>query len=86
VNRAPKFWIAVVAIVAVTGVLFVLITPALDELPSTGPHSLQKTFALISSHFVPIASEILNGPRLQFLLTTVLSRGNMLSLTCARLC
>jgi hypothetical protein len=86
VNERRKFWIAVVALIAAIGVLVVLITPALDELPSTGPHSLNKTFSLVSSHFSPLSLEILSGLRLQFSLITPMSRGNLLSLTCARLC
>jgi hypothetical protein len=86
VNERRKFWIAIVALVAAIGVLVVLITPAPDELPSTGPHSLNKTFPLVSSHFSPPSLEILSGLRLQFSLITPLSRENLLSFTCARLC
>jgi hypothetical protein len=85
VSERRKFWISVVALVAAIGVLVVLITPAPDELPSTGPHSLNKTFSLLSSHFSPPSLDILSCLRLQFSLTTPL-RGNLLSFTCARLC
>jgi hypothetical protein len=86
VIRAPRFWIAVVAIVAIAGILFVLITPAPDELPSTGPHSLNKTFALVSTYFCPPPLEALSGLQLQFLLATGLIRGNLLALTCVLVC
>jgi hypothetical protein len=85
VNERRRFWIAVVALVAAMGVLVVLITPAPDELPSTGPHSLNKTFSLVSTHFDPPSLEILSCLRLQLSLT-LSSRGNLLSFTCARLC
>jgi hypothetical protein len=86
VNERRKFWIMVVAVIAAIGVLVVLITPAPDELPSTGPHSLNKTFAFVSTHFTLPSSEILSGLLLQFSLIVPLSRGNLLSLICARLC
>lgn len=85
-NRIPKSWIAIIAIVAMVGVLFVLITPAPDELPSTGPHSLHKVFALISSYFNPLAHEIFSGSQFKFVAATPLSRDNLLAVTCARLC
>jgi hypothetical protein len=47
-NRLPKFLIATLAVGAAIGILFVLIAPAPDELPSTGPHSLIKLFVPIS--------------------------------------
>jgi hypothetical protein len=86
VIRAPRFWIGLVALVAIGGILFVLITPAPDELPSTGPHSLDKTFALVSTYFPPPSLEALGGLQLQFLLATGLIRGNLLALTCVLLC
>jgi hypothetical protein len=86
VIRAPRFWIGLVAIVAIAGILFVLITPAPDELPSTGPHSLDKTLSLVSTYFHPPSLEVLSGLQLQFLLATRIIRGDLLALTCARLC
>jgi hypothetical protein len=87
VIRAPRFWIGLVAIVAIAGILFVLITPAPDELPSTGPHALDKTFALVSTYFRSPSLETLGGGlQLQSLLTTGLNRGNLLALTCVLLC
>ena len=84
--RAPRFWIGFFAIVAVAGILFVLITPAPDELPSTGPHSLDKTFVLVSTYFCPAPLESLGGLQLQFLFASGLVRGDLLALTCVLLC
>jgi hypothetical protein len=75
-----------VALVAAFGILFVLITPAADELPSTGPHALNKTFALIASYYSPLAPEIFTGPQLQFVIHVSLICDDLISLTCARLC
>ncbi len=74
------------ALVAAVGVLFVLISPAPDELPSTGPHSLNKTFTLFSSYFSPLPPEVFTGLQLQFVILTSLTRDDLVSFTCARLC
>jgi hypothetical protein len=76
----------VVAVIAMVGILFVLITPAPDELPSTGPHSLDKTFVFALVHFSPPAYGILGTLRLQFGFHPVAQRGSLLDLTCTRLC
>jgi hypothetical protein len=75
-----------VAVVAALGILFVLITPAPDELPSTGPHSLDKTFVFALSHFTAPAYEMLDLLRLQFGFHPMVYRGSLLALTCSRLC
>ncbi|HUJ96511.1 MAG TPA: hypothetical protein VLW84_14670 [Terriglobales bacterium] len=85
-HRIPKSWIAVVAIIAAIGVLFVLITPAPDELPSTGPHSLDKAFLSIVAHFLPLAPEVFSGTPLHFTFILPFSRDNLIALTCVRLC
>jgi hypothetical protein len=84
-NRLPRFSIAAIAVAAAIGILFVLITPAPDELPSTGPHSLIKLFVPISdsiylSDSPPFASRV----EMEFLV--VLVSIYLLSLTCSRLC
>jgi uncharacterized membrane protein len=86
VNAIPKSWIAIVAIVAAFGVLFVLVTPAPDELPSTGPHALNKTFVFLATSFVLSPLQFRAGLQAQteFVFSTV--HGNSVSLTCARLC
>jgi len=75
-----------VAVIAAVGVLFVLITPAPDELPSTGPHSLDKTFVFALSPFAPPAYQILGMLLLAFGFLPAPSRGSLLALTCSRLC
>jgi hypothetical protein len=86
VNRNRKFWFAAVAILAIVGVLFVLITPAPDELPSTGPHSLDKSLAFALAHFGPLLHPEWNA--IPFLLSSVRAvvRSNPLSFTCVLLC
>jgi hypothetical protein len=73
-------------VVAAVGVLFVLITPAPDELPSTGPHSLEKVFTFFVTYFIPLSPEIFTGPQMQFAAFTSLTHEDLLSFTCARLC
>jgi hypothetical protein len=85
-HRIPKSWIAIVAIVAVIGVLFVLITPAPDELPSTGPHSLQKAPLAIFASFRPLPPEVFSGTQLYFALVVPPGCYSLISLTCVRLC
>ncbi|HJT69724.1 MAG TPA: hypothetical protein VJ731_05965 [Terriglobales bacterium] len=85
-NKIPKSWIAIVALVAAFGVLFVLISPAPDELPSTGPHALNKIFALAASYYSPLAPEILTNPQHQLVIHVNLTCDDLISLTCARLC
>jgi hypothetical protein len=84
-NRLPKFWIVAVAIVAVAGIVFVLVTPAPDELPSTGPHALNKLF---SPPLNPVhLPQTLVPTGLVEIRSLVLWRDlDLLSLTCARLC
>jgi hypothetical protein len=86
VNRIPKFWIAVVALVAAFGVLFVLITPAPDELPSTGPHSLNKAIALVASGLAPLVQETYTEAQSRLALPPVISCGSLLFLICTLLC
>ena len=74
------------AVIAAMGILIVLITPAPDELPSTGPHSLNKTFALTLIHFTPPAYEIFGTLLLQFGFHPAAHRGSILALICSRLC
>lgn len=85
-HRIPKSWIAVVAIIAAVGVLFVLITPAPDELPSTGPHSLEKVSLAILMYFNLLPPEIFSGTAQNLAFVVPFSRDNLISLTCVRLC
>ena len=74
------------ALVAACGILFVLITPAPDELPSTGPHSLDRALALFPAYLSPLPPEIFTHLPLQFAVFTVVTHDDLLSFTCARLC
>ena len=74
------------ALLAAFGVLFVLITPASDELPSTGPHSLNKTFTLVLTYFSLLPAEIVTGLQLQLATDVCLISDDLIALTCARLC
>ena len=84
-NRLPKSLIAAVAVVAVIGILFVLITPAPDELPSTGPHSLTKLFVPVS-HSIYWSDSPLFASRVEVEFLVVFAGIDRLSLTCIRLC
>jgi hypothetical protein len=84
VNRIPKFLIAVVAIAAAISVLFVLITPAPDELPSTGPHSLVKLFVSLSDP-IYLKDSSLSATRIETEFLFVFAGIDVLSLTCSRL-
>jgi hypothetical protein len=84
VSAGSRFVIAAVAILAAMGVLFVLITPAADELPSTGPHAANTFFALA---LVPFYSpfQILSTARVESGLPPSLGRIDVLSLICSLL-
>jgi hypothetical protein len=86
VNRLPRSWIAIVAMVAAFGVLFVLMTPAPDELPSTGPHSLDKAITVLSTYFSRLPPEVFARSQSQFTALTALTHEDLLSFTCVRLC
>ena len=86
VNPIPKSWIPIVAMVAAFGVLFVLITPAPDELPSTGPHALNKTFVFLTTSFIVSPLQFRTGLQAQSELVLSTIHGTSVSLTCARLC
>ena len=84
-SRLPKLLIAGVAVAAAIGILFVLITPAPDELPSTGPHSLIKLFVPISDPIYLSDSRLVaSWAEMKFLV--FLGGIDLLSLTCSRLC
>jgi len=84
-NRLPKFLIATVAVAAAIGILFVLITPAPDELPSTGPHSLVKLFLPISDS-IYLSDSPLFDSRVEMAFVIVFVGIDLLALTCTRLC
>jgi hypothetical protein len=85
-THPAKFWTAMFAILAAAGILFVLITPAPDELPTTGPHALNKVFLPPSDamYLLPHGISPTHGT---VLAPVVASAGiDLLSLTCTRLC
>jgi len=84
-NRLPKFLIATVAVAAAIGILFVLITPAPDELPSTRPHSLIKLFLPISDS-ICLSDSPLFDSRVEMTFLMVFAGIDRLALTCTRLC
>jgi len=84
-HRLPKFLIAAVAVTAVIAILFVLITPAPDELPSTGPHSLAKLFIPVSDSLYLCESPVFTS-HVEMGFLVVFAGIDLLSLTCSRLC
>ena len=84
-NRLPKFLIAVAAIAAAVSILVVLISPAPDELPSTGPHSLTKLF-VPSPNPIYVANSFVSDDRVRIELVAISAIVDLLSLTCSRLC
>jgi hypothetical protein len=85
VNRIPKLLIAAVAIAASISILFVLITPAPDELPSTGPHSLAKLFVPLSDP-IYLTDSPLSATQMAIEFLFIFAGIDVLSLTCIRLC
>jgi hypothetical protein len=84
VNRIPKSWVAVIAVLAAFGVLFVLITPALDELPTTGPHALVKVLPPTSvAIYLPFKPLLSDRSEAQF--GTLLTTTDLLAVLCTRL-
>lgn len=83
--RFPKSLVCVIAIIGIVGIAFVLITPAPDELPSTGPHALHKLFL---PHSVPVhlAQTFVSASPLEVEFAVVRLGTDMLSLICTRLC
>ena len=83
-HQAPKSWVRVIAMVAAFGILFVLITPAPDELPTTGPHALLKilppTSVLI---YLPLTWLLSDRSEVQF--SPPLTTNELLAVLCTRL-
>lgn len=84
VNRIPKSWVAVIAILAAVAVLFVLITPAPDELPTTTPHALGKVLPPTSvSVFLPLEPLLASGCEVR--LSAPLTTTDLQAALCTRL-
>jgi hypothetical protein len=81
-----RFSKTAVALLAVLGVLVVLITPAMDELPSTAPHSLHHTIALSVTSIVFLPKILLHERIDGTTLARLLSGTDLISLICTRLC
>ena len=85
-NRLSPFWISTIAVLAATAVLVVLITPAPDELPSTGPHALMKIF-LAPAGRIDLSPNAVSPRHANEIGVIVAWAGvDLLSYTCARLC
>ena len=84
VHQAPKSWVRVIAVVAAVGLLFVLITPAPDELPTTGPHALLKILPPTSvSIYLPFNSLLSDRSEVQS--SPPLTTNQLLAVLCTRL-
>lgn len=83
-HQVPKSWVAVIAIIAAFGVLFVLITPAPDELPTTGPHALIEILPPTSvSMYLPLNPLLSDRSEVQF--NTSFTTDDLLAILCIRL-
>lgn len=83
-NRIPKSWVAGIAILAAFAVLFVLITPASDELPTTGPHALVNVSPPTSvAIYLPAPLQLCDRSEVQF--STPLTANDLLAVLCTRL-
>jgi hypothetical protein len=85
-NHLPKFWTATFAILAVVGILFVLITPAPDELPSTGPHALNHAVLLAPNVLYLLSGDIVSHHGIELGAPLASASIDLLSITCSRLC
>lgn len=85
-NRLPPSWIATIAVVAAIAVLVVLITPAPDELPSTGPHALIKIFLAPAGRIYLLPTGISPRYGIEMGVTVAWAGVDLLSYTCTRLC
>src|SRR5215469_10577670 len=84
VHQASKSWVAVIAIIAAFGVLFVLITPAADELPATSPHAMIKIFPPTSASIYLLLNPLPSDrPEVQF--STPFTANHLLAVLCTRL-
>lgn len=83
-HQAPKSWVRVIAIVAAFGVLFVLITPAPDEIPTTGPHALLKILPP-TSVFIYLPLNQLLSDRSEVHFSPRLTTDDLLAVLCTRL-
>jgi hypothetical protein len=85
-NRLPKFWTVTFAILAAAGILFVLITPAPDELPSTGPHALNHAASLAPNVLYFLSGDTVSHHGIGLGAPLASASIDLLSITCTRLC
>jgi hypothetical protein len=85
-NRLPRSCVAMIAAVAAIAVLVVLVTPAPEELPSTGPHALAKIFLAAAERIDLLPTDISSGHSLETGINAVWAGVDLLSYTCTRLC
>ena len=85
-SRLPKFWTATFAILAAVGILVVLITPAPDELPSTGPHALNNAVSPAPNVLYLLPGDILSHHGIALGAPLGSASIDLLSITCSRLC
>ena len=85
-NRFPAFFVATIAVIAAVAVLVVLITPAPDELPSTGPHALAKIFLAPAGRIHLSPNAISTHYAVEVGVVTAWAGIDLLSYTCTRLC
>src|SRR6201984_1081938 len=81
-HRLSRSWIRTFAVVAAIGILVVLITPAADELPTTGPHALVKVFLPSANPIYLLPLGVPPKPVVSFALLTASANVDLLSLTC----
>ena len=85
-HRLPKFWTVTFAILAAVGILFVLITPAPDELPSTGPHALNHAALLAPNVLYLLSGDTVSHHGIALGAPLASASIDLLSITCTRLC
>jgi hypothetical protein len=85
-NRLSQSWIATIAVVAAVAVLVVLITPAPDELPSTGPHALTKIFLAPAGGIYLSPNGISARHGIEIGAIVAWAGADLLSFNCTRLC
>jgi hypothetical protein len=85
-NRLPLSFVAMIAVIAAVAVVVVLVTPAPDELPSTGPHALAKIFLAAAGGIDFLRTGISSGHSLEMGINAVWAGVDLLSYNCTRLC
>lgn len=82
-GRWPK---SAIALLALTGVLVVLITPAFDELPTIAPHTQHLGITFAVSVVPSLLQAAFSGRRHEPVSSHPFGGADLLSLNCSRLC